>query len=173
MTASDAVADGTIRAPLEFLTGHHDRQSAMCAGLERLARDPGARDAAATAGLLLDYLRRELPLHIADEEEDLLPLMAHRCTEEDGLDAVLAQIRAEHEGDIAFEACLIGPLEAIASGGRPARPDVFARDATAFATMQRRHLAWENGAIVPLARRRLKPEDLARLAAAMTARRRR
>ena len=173
MTASDAAADGTIRAPLEFLTGHHDRQSAMCAGLERLARDPGAADAAATARLLLDYLQRELPLHIDDEEDDLMPLLERRCTDEDGLDALLAQIRAEHEGDVAFEACLIGPLEAIASGVPPARPEVFARDATTFATLQRRHLAWENGAVIPLARRRLEPEDLVRLAAAMTARRRR
>lgn len=168
-----AMTDGAIRAPLEFLTGHHDRQSAMCAGLERLARDPAAAGAAATARLLLDYLKHELPLHIADEEEDLLPLMKARCTEEDGLEAVCAQIAAEHESDVAFEACLLGPLEAIAAGGTPKRPQVFARDAVAFATLQRRHLAWENGAIIPLARRRLGPDDLARLGAAMTARRRR
>jgi hemerythrin-like domain-containing protein len=172
MTASDAAADGAIRAPLEFLTGHHDRQSAMCAGLERLARDPGAADAAATARLLLDYLIHELPLHVADEEEDLLPLLARCATEEDGIDTLLAQILSEHEGDTAFEACLTGPLEAIAAGRLPARPEIFARDAVAFATMQRRHVAWENGTIIPLARLRLGAGELARLAAAMTARRR-
>jgi len=168
---SETGADRRVRAPLEFLTGHHDRQLAMCAGLERLARDPGAADAAATARLLLNYLQRELPLHIADEEEDLFPLLETRCTEEDGLSALVAQMHLEHESDLMLEACLVTPLETIAAGHAPATPAVFARDAMAFATLQRRHLAWENGAILPLARRRLGTDDLARLAEAMTARR--
>ena len=47
----------------------------------------------------------------------------------------------------------------------------LARDAMAFATLQRRHLAWENGTILPLARQRLSAEDKAELGRRMTARR--
>ena len=38
-----------------------------------------------------------------------------------------------------------------------------------FRSSERRHLAWENGAILPLARKRLTPEDLRTLGQKMAA----
>ncbi len=64
-----------VRRPLEFLEGHHDRQLLICAALEHLAEESQASDIAETARMVLDYFERELPLHVADEEEDLFPLI--------------------------------------------------------------------------------------------------
>lgn len=167
-TKKDAVI---VRVPLEFLAGHHDRQGVMCAGLEHLAGQPASSRSRETAQLVLDYLEHELPLHIADEEEDLFPLLRERCGRDDDLETMFAMLRSEHGSDDALMARLMGPLRDLASGRTPAAPDVFARDAMAFATLQRRHLAWENGTILPLARQRLSAEDKAELGRRMTARR--
>ncbi len=160
-----------VRDPLEFLAGHHDRQSVMCVGLDRLAGNLHDSDARESARHILDYLRDELPLHLADEEEDLFPLMQARCQEDDGFDELHEMLEAEHDSDLSLLDRLLGPLEQLAGGSMPADADVFARDAVSFSTLQRRHLAWENGALLPLARRRLGREDLSAMAARMTARR--
>lgn len=160
-----------VRRPLEFLEGHHDRQLLICAALERLADAPDAVDAGETALLVLEYFERELPFHLADEEDDLFPLMIKRCHEDDGFEETVAMLESEHESDHALHDRLVPALRVLAGGAVVENHAVFARDAISFSTLQRRHLAWENGAVLPLARRRLNDEDLEVMAAAMTRRR--
>jgi len=171
MDAAKKQNAAVVRVPLEFLDGHHARQGVICAALEQLATEPAAARAAETAQLVLDYLDNEMPLHIADEEEDLFPLLLQRCGEDDELEAKFAMLRGEHEADDILLQRLQMPLREIAGHAVPVAPEVFARDAIAFATLQRRHLAWENGTILPLARQRLTAEDHSELARRMTARR--
>jgi hemerythrin-like domain-containing protein len=160
-----------VRRPLEFLEGHHDRQLLICAALEHLAEEPRAADAAETARMVLDYFERELPLHIADEEEDLFPLMLTRCEEDDGFEEIVALLESEHETDFDLHDGLIPLLGSLAEGAALESPSLFARDALTFATLQRRHLSWENGAVLPLARQRLNQDDLDAMAVTMTQRR--
>ena len=160
-----------MRRPLEFLEGHHDRQLLICAALEHLAQEPGATDAGETAQMVLDYFKREMPFHIADEEEDLFPLMLKRCHEDDGFEETVAMLEAEHESDHELHDRLVPALGVLCGGVAVEDHAVFARDAVSFSTLQRRHLAWENGAVLPLARQRLTNEDLEGMAVAMTLRR--
>jgi hemerythrin-like domain-containing protein len=160
-----------VRRPLEFLEGHHDRQLLICAALEHLAEEVGADDAGETARMVLDYFEREMPFHIADEEDDLFPLMMQRCHEDDGFEETVAMLEAEHESDRELHDRLVPSLRVLAGGHLIENHAVFARDAVSFSTLQRRHLAWENGAVLPLARQRLSEDDLVTMAEAMTRRR--
>jgi hemerythrin-like domain-containing protein len=154
--------------PIEFLFGEHDRQRVLCASLERLASDQTSKD---TAAMVLDYYEKELPRHVADEESDLFPMLRRRCEPDDAVGTILDLLDAEHETDFELFRRLIPGLRAIAAGRRPDDLVSFAADARAFAILQRRHLSWENGTVLPLARSRLTTEDQAELGRRMSARR--
>ena len=123
------------------------------------------------ATFILKYLEEDLPLHITDEEEDLFPLLERRSLPDDGLDHMLAVLREEHEADEGYRRRLLEPLRSIAKGLMPSNRQVFVHEARTFGVLQRRHLAWENGTILPLARKRLNKHDLAELGRKMAARR--
>ncbi|MGH6718098.1 MAG: hemerythrin domain-containing protein [Alphaproteobacteria bacterium] len=160
-----------FRRPLEFLFTEHDRQRVLCAALGRLAEDPAQADAAANAQAILDYMRSRLGDHYGDEEHDLFPLLRRRADPDDGLVAILDLLHDEHAADDGLLKELLGPLATIAAGRAPEDVAVFKAAAYAFSLLQRRHLAWENGTILPLARRRLTAEDQRELGRRMAARR--
>lgn len=160
-----------ISDPIEFLYGEHDRQLVICAALDHLATAPEAPDARETAELILNYADTDMPLHLRDEEEDLFPRLLERCEPEDGLENLVDQLEHEHETDSVLYQRFKDALHAIANGKPLDHPDVFKSDAEAFAALQRRHLNWENGTVLPLARQRLTPEDLEDMRVSMAARR--
>ncbi len=166
-----AIDISRFRHPIEFLFEEHDRQRVICATLELLAHDCTADRAPENAVLGLGYLEHEMPLHIADEEEDLFPLLTRRCAPEDELDELVALLSSEHETDEKHYLALLAPLRAIVDGRPPPNPMQFAADARAFAVLLRRHLGWENGTVLPLARRRLTAADRAEMGRKMAVRR--
>ena len=168
--ASETRSD-VFRHPLEFIFADHDRQRIVCAVLERLAGDLAAADAPENAAHVLDHLENELPLHIADEEINLFPMLRLRCLPDDGIDEMLALLQGEHREDDAHCAALLAPLRGIAAGGHPEDASEFAALARGFARFQRRHLGWENGIILPLAERRLTDADQIALGGSMATRR--
>ncbi len=160
-----------FRYPIEFLFKEHDRQRVMCATLDLLAHDCAADSAPENAALVLGYLEHDMPLHIADEEEDLFPLLTRRCVPEDAFEELVARLSSEHETDEKHCLALLAPLRAIVNGLRPPDPVQFAADARAFAVLQRHHLGWENGTVLPLARLRLTAADRAEMGRKMAERR--
>ncbi|MEX2647435.1 MAG: hemerythrin domain-containing protein [Alphaproteobacteria bacterium] len=160
-----------FRWPIEFLAAEHDRQRVLCAALERLAGDVGGAGAAEAARQILDYFETKLGLHYGDEEKGLFPLLRRRAEPDDGIGTILDLLDEEHEADHVLLDRLLGPLRAIAGGGRPTDLIGFAGDARAFSVLQRRHLAWENGTVLALARRRLSADDQRELGRGMAARR--
>lgn len=160
-----------FRHPLEFIFADHDRQRIVCAVLERLAEDLYAADARDGAAFVLAHLENDLPLHIADEERDLFPMLRKRCLEDDRIDEMLTLLQDEHDEDDAHCAVLLMPLRVIAEGGRLDNIPEFATLARDFARFQRRHLGWENGTVLPLAERRLTDADQAELGRNMAVRR--
>ncbi len=166
-----AIDINRFRHPIEFLFKEHDRQRVICATLELLAHDCTDDRAPENATLVLGYLEHEMPLHIADEEEDLFPLLKRRCAPEDEFEELVALLSSEHETDEKHYLVLLAPLRAIVNGLRPPDPVQFAANARAFAVLQRRHLGWENGTVLPLARRRLTAADRAEMGRKMAERR--
>ena len=161
----------SLHDPIIFILTDHDRQRVIAASLERLANEPMGSSARDAAAYIRGYLLHELPTHIADEEEDLLPALARRVLPDDGFEALKRRIAEEHEADEAERTRLLALLEAVAQGCAGAGAPAFAEAARRFAAQMRRHLAWENSVILELARERLLPEDLAAIAHGMAERR--
>jgi hemerythrin-like domain-containing protein len=159
--------------PLDALLAEHFRQRAICDLLDRVAvglADPGVQDLARTIQI---YLREQLPLHVLDEERDLFQLLKDRTLAADAIEHAFAQLRREHAEDERVAALVMAGLDRLAAGEQPEDSAEFAAAARAFAEAQRRHVAYENRSILPLARTRLTRKDLSRLSRRMAARRRR
>ena len=161
----------TFLAPLDILEGDHARQHAVCELLDQLVRNPRHAAARRELEVVRDYLVCEMPLHVADEEEDLFPLLRRRCPKTDDVGEIFDLLQREHDIDWTLHRALVQNLDALIAGAALADPTQFIANATAFAETQRRHLAWENAVILPRARRHLSAEDQAELGARMAARR--
>jgi hemerythrin-like domain-containing protein len=168
----DADAPGFDR-PLDLLAACHERILARCATLEKLAAhakangaDEPARQAARA---VLRYFDEAAPLHHADEEQNLFVLIEGACgTCAFDLCDFLEGLETEHEVMAGLWTQLRAPLLRLAKGESADLPEaVLGR----FVQMNREHVAFENERLLPLARRVLDAAALARLGAAMAARR--
>lgn len=157
-----------LRDPLAYIAAEHGGQRALCNLMENLAGAAGFdRD---IASAILRYLGRDFVRHVRDEELDLFPLLRARCLPEDEIEIVLARLNAEHKDEHRLAGDVEMQLRALLDGDAPALDDVLRERLFQYARSLRRHLALENSVILPLARARLTPDDLAALSAAMRAR---
>ena len=167
----EAIPENLFREPVDYLYADHFRQRVVCGLLDEIADDHEAARVPEIAGLVLDYLLRDLPQHVADEEQDLFPRLRARCRPEDEVERVLMLLSEEHARDQEVVLALPAGLRSLVEGRPLRQPELFVQAASTFAECQRRHLAWEEGVIFPLARKRLQPDDLAELGRNMAARR--
>lgn len=157
-----------LATPLEFLSEEHLRQRRICAVIDALA-DFGTVDRAAGESVLR-FVDAELTLHMRDEAEDLFPLLAVRCSVDDGIGRVILGIL----GDLDAAADLLPTVRASLSLCLQAGSDLSAKDGAAlvqFSGHVRRHLVTENAILLPIARARLTKRDLQALSRRMRARR--
>jgi hemerythrin-like domain-containing protein len=159
-TPLDAAA---LRDPIEYLKFEHFRQRVLCDLLGRIADDPYEADNRRRVAWVLGYLANELALHVADEEQDLLPLLGQRCNRGDALIDISGALEHEHGSDETLKADVIAGLATLATGRLLEKPLEFIVKAQMFEEHLRRHLVWENLTLMPLARRRLTPDDLVEL----------
>ncbi len=154
--------------PLDFIGVDHLRERQVCAVIDGLAAADALDRRSATA--VLRFLNEELNVHLRDEEEDLFPLLARRCTEEDAIEGAIDRIRADQDEAMRLlpevRAMLAGCLD---SGGSLTAEEraVLLR----FAAHVRRHLVAENAILLPIARARLTRADLRTLSKHMRMRR--
>jgi hemerythrin-like domain-containing protein len=160
----EAIPENLFREPIDYLYADHFRQRIVCKLLDRIASDPQANQVDGLAEVVLEYLERDLPLHVGDEEQDLFPRLRARCKPEDQIEHTLTLLAEEHGRDKDLGLPLMAglPLPNAAE---------FLKAASTFAETQRRHLAWEEGVVLPFARKKLLPKDLAELGRSMAARR--
>lgn len=159
-----------LKEPLEFLFAEHYRHREMCKILEFLAATP-TFDAALIA-TTDNFLRRDLALHVMDEEEDLFPLLRRRCEPEDDIEDVLVRLSADHAMDQQLARAVLGvfaialerqaPLATL-----PGAPEALLK----LARQEKGHMALENAIVLPIARRRLHATDLEALSIRLAARR--
>lgn len=160
---------GMLADPLEYILADHGRQRSACAALEAIAA-AGHIDRAA-ADSVRTFLAHDVPLHFADEEEDLFPAIRLRALREDAIEPVLLGLVTDHH------ACR-AQLEKIVEALTQARCDetVILEPSVgaimrAYSLTEQRHLAIENAIVIPIAQRRLKAADLAIMSCHMRARR--
>lgn len=154
--------------PLVFISEDHMRERQICVVIDGLAMaDTLDRQA---ASCVLRFLNEELGVHLRDEVEDLFPLLARRCTEEDAIESTINRIRADQVEAIR----LLPRLRAALAGCLDTGGDLTAEDRamlTRFAGHMRRHLIAENAILLPIARVRLTRADLRTLSKHMLSRR--
>lgn len=157
-----------LERPLEWFVAEHDRHRQVCVMMEDMAAQPEPNRGG--MALVADFMAREMPLHVADEEEDFFPLLRRRCQPDDRIDKILGMLSREHRQDVGRVDGIGGLLARCMSGGRSL--DTAARHRLRrFALHERRHLGLENAVVLPIARLRLGAADLAELSAGLTARR--
>jgi hemerythrin-like domain-containing protein len=169
--APAAPLDTALRAdPIEFIRYEHYRQRALCDRLGRIADDLRRPGAAADAAWVVDYLSADLTLHIADEAEDLLPLLRERCRSDGRVRALCDTLDREHERDQRGRDRLLDGLRRLAARRPVADAGDFVAAARAFQDELRRHVLWENQTLLPLARKALWTGDLESLGLRMARR---
>ncbi len=169
--AVEPIDPALIHEPVEFLFAEHYRQRALLNHLDWIARDAAGEACMKVARMALDFLRNDLPNHVADEEKDLFPLLRSRCEPDDQIDAIFEVLTTEHAADEILARAVIEGLEIIAGSPVGLVDPALRIPIRAFVETQRRHLVWENALILPLARKRLTTEDLRELGQRMAARR--
>lgn len=165
----EALPRRLLSRPLDYIVADHHRHRVLCHLCERLAQaetfDPGL------AATIADHIEIELSVHIADEEQDLFPLLRQRAKREDEVDPVLERLAEDHAEEEKLTVKIVNGLrKRIAVPGTPLSAGLR-RTLRAFATRERRHLALENAIVIPLAKVRLSARDQADLAKRMTTRR--
>jgi hemerythrin-like domain-containing protein len=155
---SDLLAD-----PCAFLAAEHGRQRALLDHLERLARRSHGAAQPAIAKALVAWLACELPLHLTDEADSLMPRLTAAAP------ALVVRFEAEDLALRDLRQKVRGALAPIAAGH--AAPDGFAATALAFAQLYRQRLSTEQAEVLPTARRVLDAAAFDAIAAEMRQRR--
>ena len=154
--------------PLEFLLEDHMREREICKTLDQIAaREPVGQE---SVSQVVNFLKEELPFHLADEEEDLFPAMRRRCHPEDEIKKAITRLTADHRHAGAATPDVIAIAEMGAQALRSLTDEQCAI-LNGYASHARRHLILENAIILPLARRRLGKAELEGIRAGMLKRR--
>ena len=168
---ASSLTPGKFLSPLDAILLEHDRQRAVADWLLELANNQQLGPVLEEAAALLTFLTHDLLLHHKDEEDDLFPMLRLRCKPEDQIDRILAELDRDHAAESFLTRNIAVDLHVIVDGRNLENPARFLRSLCVFAEGQRKHLSWENKAVLPLASKRLTPEDLGALGRNMAARR--
>ncbi len=105
-------------------------------------------------------LRTGVPRYITIQERLLFPLLRRRARGKDNIDALIRRITLANDADEGLGYDTADQLEAALARGRHQNPDMLAYMLRGLFEGRRRHISWEGAVVIPLAHRRLKPEDL-------------
>ena len=167
--ALDAPPFQMLDKPLDYLLADHLRHRALCALLGSFVDAQAA--SREDADLVIAFLTHDLPLHQADEEEDLVPLLRRRATPEDDLGTLLARLRADDRRREPLAEAIVEALSRKASN-EFVRLDQRALEVMqAYTASEQKHIALENAVIISLAGVRLHRADLKTISRGMKARR--
>lgn len=166
----DETPDALLSDPIEWFFAEHQRHRQFCDRIQQASMATTYDEE--LIRWLLDFVVRELALHVLDEEEDLFPLMRRRSQPEDDLDKVLDRLQREHAKDLTSAAAVRRHLEICLRQQAPIGGNHLRRRALeAFAVQERGHLALENAVVLPIARLRLTERDLLDLSSRLAKRR--
>lgn len=172
---AERIPDNVLLEPIAYIFADHCRFADMCDALNPfVAQRSSAPDLAPDLGFataILKCLKTDIPLHIADEDINLIPLLSARVLDEDHFDEILRLLDQEQSHDRL-------PIDPVRDGFACFvrqdvldTPDVFYRAVETFSSLLLNHIHWENTVVLPLARKRLTAQDLTTMGRAMAARR--
>ena len=158
--------------PLDVILLEHNRQLTISEWLLPHVDYQKLEPLEENATALLGFLTEDLLLHHKDEEDDLFPLLRHRCEPEDDIEGILTELNRDHATEGFLVRDIAVDLRAIIEGKKPEAAARFFESLYIFAEGQQRHLWWENKMVLPIASSRLTHQDFEALGRNMAARRR-
>jgi hemerythrin-like domain-containing protein len=158
-----------LESPLDYIAAEHFRQRSLCAGLRAIAGH--GRATRENADVIVAYLDIDMPRHHRDEEEDIFPLLRQRIRPEDDLADMLDHLTQDHRHTETLASAITAVLTQAPITDTIAIDEPTAATMHAFAATEHRHLAIENGIVLAIAKKRLKPLDLETISRAMKSRR--
>ncbi len=172
MTEVRWISEGDGRGdPLDLIEADHARHKELAESFLELAEERDIQALSAEADALLDYLTKDLPRHARREEVELGTMLRARCGPEDQVERILGELHQEHSVDAFLGHHVALDLRVLARGKELDQPWRLLENLKKFAEARLKHIAWEDDEVLPLARRRLLPEDLVRLEQIIEARR--
>ena len=153
----------SLKEPLRVMAADHFRQLQMCDLLERIADDLPWNVDPDMASQVIAFLKKDMRIHILDEEKGLFPLLRARAGKEEEIEGVLEQLELEHAADAGFAVEVVDALKLFSHAEAPCNPDMTGYMLRGFFETQRRHVLWENRVVLTLADRCLSPADLLEL----------
>lgn len=167
---NDAPPIHLLRHPLEYIFADHFRQRVLCSVLDQIF-DADILDHALTQAIHR-FLKDDLKHHIADEEENLFPLLRERAERDDQIGEILDQLSEEHKSDHIDAKQILLELVHLLDGtnGYPI-PSAIIHMVHRFTANERHHLIVENAIVLPLAKVRFTSEDLRNMGQEMAKRR--
>ncbi len=157
LSRAEAAAPGSL---LHVIEQEHSAEMCLCDLLEQLADAlPEPLDTEITpAGITT--LRNCIRRHIILEENYLYPVLVKRAKPDEFNKDLLALIAREHASDESHAHEAADEMEEALSRGHVPKPEMLGYMLRCYFEARRRHIAWENAIILPLARLRLKESDL-------------
>lgn len=146
--------------PIDRIAAEHKLQLQLCDSLEYIADGlPDSVDRRLVRQVIA-ILDHGLDAHFRAEETFLFPLLRERGAGDHSLVAALDQLEMEHLRDEDISSELVEELRVLADHGRARNPEMLGYMLRGFFEGQRRHIAWENGVVLPAARRMLSMDEL-------------
>jgi len=161
MTISSPISTPSAGSLLHVIEQEHCAEMFLCDRLEQLADAlPEPLDTEITPQSIAT-LRRCVRRHIILEEKYLFPMLMKRAKPGEFNEELLTQICREHAADESHAYEAADEMEGALSCGRVLKPDMLGYMLRCLFESRRRHIAWENAIIFPLARLRLSKSDFA------------
>jgi len=153
-----------LEDPLEYLSEDHFRAKTVCETIRRVVKSdaPGKTDLVE----ILSFLRSELPLLLHDEDDDLCELLRTRVLPEDGFEHLSQKVVELHKSIDLKRLQLIEAVENLVAGKEDMAPQ-FLIMLSELEREVREDMIMENAKLMPLARARLTPDDIAKLRSLM------
>ncbi len=167
-------ARATLDRPLDHLVACHRRIEEQLEGLERAAchLEDRHEEALDVVGNCFRFLTSNGAWHTADEEESVFPRLVGRMSDEES--RFLRDLEGEHRDVERLLEELRNLHHLLAAGGRVQEGTArrFRQGVSTLCAAYRRHIAAEDGRLIPLAQRILGEADLTALSWEMRSRRR-
>lgn len=167
-TALSALPENLLRDPLEYLKADHFRQDTM----RTMLGDGGAPGLSPDAlRTLRGYLETDLPRHLADEDDDLFPMLKRRAPRTSPLHDVIAVLSDGHARLRVVRERVVREFESAAPHGRWPDSSRFFHLLGTFGELNRWTVLLEEKIVIPAAREYLDRPSLFAIAEAMSRRR--
>jgi len=146
--------------PIDLFEGSVSEREFVCDQLEAIADDLPNRIDIRRILSAMQFLKLKLPAYHRDERHCLFPLLKRRAPRSFGMNQIAAQMQSFQIDDEDYALEVAEMLDLIAEKQTMDNPDATGYMLRGFFQSYRRYLAWQRLAILPLATRVLRQDDL-------------